>query len=83
MVAQRRHAVRSTSGDDPVSGDDMASVPVELAVLQEVLGRRDVLVRAITEGVQSGAWDPVMAAFDGLLAALAQLEASLSRAADQ
>ena len=60
----------------------MPSVPVEVAVLQEVLGRRDALVRAITDGMQSGAWDPVMAAFDGLLAALTQLEASLSQGPD-
>jgi hypothetical protein len=60
----------------------MPSVPVDVAVLQEVLGRRDALVRAITEGVQSGVWEPVMAAFDGLLAALSQLEAGLSQGPD-
>jgi hypothetical protein len=60
----------------------MPTVPVEVAVLRELLGRRDVLVRAITEGIQSDAWEPVMAAFDSLLAALAELEAGLSRASD-
>ncbi len=57
----------------------MATIAVDTAVLQEVLGRRDLLVRAITESMQSGAWEPVMPAFDGLLAALAVLEASLSQ----
>ncbi len=60
----------------------MPAVPVDAAMLHEVLGRRDLLVRAITESIVSGDWDPVMAAFDGLLAALATLEASLSRTPD-
>jgi hypothetical protein len=47
---------------------------VDLAVLQEVLGRRDELVHAITRGVAEQEWDAVMAALDGLLAALKQLE---------
>jgi hypothetical protein len=52
---------------------------VELAVLRELLARRDELVRAITRGVAEQDWDAVMEALDGLLAALKQLELSLER----
>ncbi len=57
----------------------MAAVAIDRVVLQEVLGRRDMLVRAITDAAASENWDAVMAAFDGLLTALAALEAALSQ----
>jgi hypothetical protein len=57
----------------------MATVTVDAALLQELLGRRDDLVRTIAAGVNSGDWDPVMRAFDGLLAAIARLEDGLRR----
>lgn len=52
-------------------------VPVEGAILREVLARRDELVRAITAGMASGDWDQVMAPFEGLLVAIKRLEACL------
>ena len=53
---------------------------VDSDLLRELLVRRDELVRTITAGMQSDDWDPVMGAFDGLLATIARLEDSLSRA---
>jgi hypothetical protein len=58
----------------------MPTVSVDTALLQELLGRRDELVRAITAGMTSGDWDPVMRAFDELLAIIARVEDTLSRA---
>jgi hypothetical protein len=58
----------------------MPTIPVDGAVLQNLLARRDELVRAITAGMTSGDWDQVMAPFDGLLAAIKQLEESLEAA---
>jgi len=58
----------------------MPMVTVDAALLHDILGRRDELVRAITAGVQSEDWDSVMRAFDGLLATIARLEGSLARA---
>ncbi len=55
----------------------MATIPVEAAVLRDLLARRDDLVRAITAGTASGDWDQVMAPFEGLLVAIKQLEESL------
>jgi molecular chaperone GrpE (heat shock protein) len=55
----------------------MATIPVEVAVLRDLLARRDDLVRAITAGTASGDWDQVMALFEGLLVAIKQLEESL------
>ncbi len=55
----------------------MAMVQVDLAILQDVLARRDELVRAITTGMASGEWDQVMAPFDELLVAIKRLEGSL------
>ncbi len=55
----------------------MPPIPVEDAVLQDLLARRDELVRAITAGMDSGDWDQVMAPFEGLLVAIKQLEVSL------
>jgi hypothetical protein len=55
----------------------MATIPVEVAVLRDLLARRDDLVWAITAGTASGDWDQVMAPFEGLLVAIKQLEESL------
>ena len=57
----------------------MSAVSVDTELLRELLRQRDALVRLITAGVASGDWDPVMGAFDGLLAAIARLEAALPR----
>jgi hypothetical protein len=55
-----------------------ATVRVDPAVVQDLLARRDELVRAITAGMASGEWDQVMGPFDGLLAAIKRLEESVS-----
>ncbi len=54
-----------------------STVPVDVAILRDVLARRDELVRAITAGIASGEWDQVMAPFEGLLAGIQRLEACL------
>jgi hypothetical protein len=48
-------------------------------VLQRLLAQRDTLVRAITSAAGTQEWEQVMAAFDGLLGALKELEASVER----
>lgn len=58
-----------------------ATVPVDLDLLKELLARRDLLVQAIAAGATSDAWEPVLDAFDGLLAALARLEESVGQSA--
>ena len=58
----------------------MPTVNVDAALLSDILGRRDELVRAIAAGVQSEDWDSIMRAFDGLLATIARLEEGLARA---
>ena len=55
----------------------MSMIAVETELVQDLLGRRDALVYAITAGMTSGEWDEVMRAFDGLLLALRRLEESL------
>lgn len=55
-------------------GSARPAIAVEVAVLQDVLARRDELVRAITAGMASGEWEQVMGPFDGLLAAIKRLE---------
>ena len=57
----------------------MPTVTVQAEDLQELFGRRDELVHAITAGMASGEWDPVMRAFDGLLVTITRLEESLGR----
>jgi hypothetical protein len=52
----------------------MFTIPVNVAVLRDLLARRDELVRAITAGIASGDWDQVMAPFEALLVAIKQLE---------
>jgi len=58
----------------------MSTVRVEAELLQDLLRRRDELVGAIRAGMASGDWDPVMRAFDDLLATFTRLEESLDRA---
>jgi len=55
----------------------MPTVPVDAEALQDLLARRDQLVRAITAGMTSGDWDQVMAPFEELLAAIKRLEEGL------
>jgi alkylhydroperoxidase/carboxymuconolactone decarboxylase family protein YurZ len=55
-----------------------ATVRVDAALVQDLLVRRDELVRAITAGMASGEWDQVMGPFDGLLAAIKRLEERVS-----
>ena len=55
-----------------------ATVRVDPAVVQDLLARRDDLVRAITAGMASGEWDQVMGPFDGLLSAIKGLEEVLT-----
>ena len=55
----------------------MPTIPIDSGILQDLLLRRDELVRAITAGMTSGNWDQVMAPFDRLLVAIKQLEESL------
>lgn len=55
----------------------MPTIPIEVAMLQELLVRKEELVRSITAGMASGEWDQVMGAFDGLLAAIQQIEEAL------
>lgn len=58
----------------------MPIVQIDAEVLQDLFGRRDELVQAITAGITAEEWDSVMRAFDGLLAALARLESSIGPA---
>lgn len=53
------------------------TVPVDAAILRDLLVRRDELVRAITAGMVSGDWDQVMVPFEGLLVAIKRLEERL------
>ncbi len=58
-------------------------VPVDVTILQDLLARRDELVRSITAGMASGEWDQVMAPFDELLTAIQRIEESLQAAQRQ
>lgn len=53
------------------------TLPVDAAILRDLLARRDELVRAITAGMASDDWDQVMTPFEGLLVAIKRLEESL------
>ncbi len=59
------------------------TVPVDAAILQDLLARRDELVRAIAAGMASGEWDQVMGPFEGLLVAIKRLEENLEAAQRQ
>lgn len=54
-----------------------STVPVDGAILRDLLERRNDLVRAITAGMASGDWDQVMTPFEGLLVAIKRLEERL------
>jgi hypothetical protein len=60
-----------------------STVPVDAAILQDLLARRDELVRAIAAGMASGEWDQVMGPFEGLLVAIKRLEENLEAAQRQ
>ena len=55
----------------------MPVIPIESEILQDLLARRDELVRAITAGMTTGEWEQVMAPFDQLLGAIKRLEERL------
>jgi hypothetical protein len=58
----------------------MPTVTVKREDLEELFGQRDALVQAITSGMASGDWSPVMPAFDRLLAVIARMEEQLGPA---
>ncbi len=60
----------------------MSTISLDSGLLAELFGRRDAVVRAIQAGAASGQWEPVMPAFDGLLAAIVQLEQAVQAAGD-
>ncbi len=53
------------------------TVPVDAAIMRDLLARRDELVRAITAGMALDDWDQVMTPFEGLLVAIKRLEECL------
>ncbi len=55
----------------------MPTISIDVTILQELLLRKEELVRSITAGMASGDWDQVMGAFDGLLVAIRRIEESL------
>jgi hypothetical protein len=61
----------------------MTQVSVDATIVQEVLARRDELVRAITAGMASGQWEQVMGPFEGLMVALKQLEQTVETTRSQ
>ena len=58
----------------------MPKISIEAAILQDLLVRKEELVRSITAGMASGEWEQVMGAFDGLLVAITRIEESLEAA---
>lgn len=60
----------------------MRTVPLDLGLLRELFTRRDALVRAIQTGATSGQWEPVLPAFDDLLATIALMEDAARTAAE-
>ncbi len=57
----------------------MTTVAVQASTLVRVLAQRDALVQAIASAAATQEWEAVMSAFDALLGALKELEASLER----
>lgn len=55
----------------------MSTISIDLTILQDILLRKEELVRSITAGMASGEWDQVMGAFDGLLVAITRIEETL------
>ena len=60
----------------------MSTIPLDASLLAELFGRRDAVVRAIQAGAVSGQWEPVMPAFDALLAVIVELEQAVRAAGD-
>ena len=60
----------------------MNKVLLDAGLLAELFGRRDALVSAIQAGAVSGQWDPVMPAFDAMLAVIVELEQAVRTAGD-
>jgi hypothetical protein len=58
----------------------MPKISIEAAILQDLLLRKEELVRSITAGMASGEWEQVMGAFDGLLVAIKRIEETLEAA---
>ncbi len=55
----------------------MSTISIDLTILQDLLLRKEELVRSITAGMASGEWDQVMGALDGLLVAITRIEETL------
>lgn len=55
----------------------MSTISIDVTILEDLLLRKEDLVRSITAGMASGEWDRVMDAFDGLLAAIKRIEETL------
>ncbi len=62
--------------------EPMSKIPLDAGLLAELFGRRDALVRAIQAGAGSGQWEPVMPAFDALLAVIVEMEQAVRTAGD-
>ncbi len=58
----------------------MNKIPLDASLLAELFGRRDALVCAIQAGAASGQWEPVMPAFDAMLAVIVELEQAVRAA---
>jgi hypothetical protein len=58
----------------------MNTVPLDARLLAELFGCRDALVRAIQAGAATGQWEPVMPAFDAMLAVIVELEQAVRTA---
>ena len=55
----------------------MPTISIDMTILQDLLLRKEDLVRSITAGMATGEWDHVMDAFDGLLVAIKRIEETL------
>ena len=60
----------------------MNKIPLDASLLTELFGRWDALVRAIQAGAASGQWEPVMPAFDAVLAVIVEMEQAVRAAGD-
>ena len=55
----------------------MSTISIDVTILEDLLLRKEDLVRSITAGMASGEWERVMDAFDGLLVAIKRIEEAL------
>ena len=55
----------------------MSTISIDVTILEDLLLRKEDLVRSITAGMASGEWECVMDAFDGLLVAIKRIEERL------